>query len=132
MGSKSKLLGKDLSHFFGNFLQLDSAQKMRETSKQWIDVKIYENVFPKESGVTVFKNVNTGEIFWETIQFTEPWDTMPEQEKLESYLRRNDCGKWNDVFLWFCPNRCDLVKNDVFLNQLMFAIAENCADALTN
>ena len=63
-------------------MEPESAQKMRETSKQWSDVKIYENIFSKESEVAVFRNVNTEEILWETIKFTESWEPLLNQEKL--------------------------------------------------
>ena len=135
----------------GNFLEPESAQKMRETSKQWSDVKIYENIFPKESEVAVFKNLNTEEIMWETIKFTESWETMPKQDELGnkwnkymgqtiskclknfvhwvSYLCQNDSAKWKNVFVWFADNRYELknneVQNDALLKKLVLEIAAN-------
>jgi len=60
---------KDMLRFVGSFLNPYTSQKMRETSKQWSDVKIYENIFPDESEVVVFRIVDTfgpREILWET------------------------------------------------------------------
>jgi len=126
--SSIKLLRKDLLQFVGDFLEPDSAQKMRETSKQWSSVKIYENIFPNESEVALLRNVNTEEIIW-------VGDTMPNQEKLVSNLRRNDSEKWNDVFLWFAGNWSELMNkpnNKTFLKALMLAIAENVDVKLTD
>jgi hypothetical protein len=131
IATRSKLLKRDMLQFSGNFLKPDSAQKLRETSKQWSDVKIYENVFPKESMVAVLKKVNTEEILWETIQFTELWKRVPRKEELVSYLCRNDSAKWKDVFLWITENDDFLDKiisqNNPFLKKLMPAIAETVA-----
>jgi hypothetical protein len=80
-------LRKDILQSSGSFLQPDSAQKMRETDKQWSDVNIYENIFPNESNVAVFKNVHTQEILWETINFTASWTPMPKQVHLVWDLR---------------------------------------------
>jgi len=118
----------DLLQFFGDFLEPENEQKMRETSKQWSSVKIYKNIFPNESDVAVCRNLNTEEIIW-------VGETMPNQEKLVSHLRRNDSAKWNDVFVWFVDNSYELKHkstNKVFLKALMFAIAENIAVKFTN
>lgn len=124
--SSRKLLRNDLLQFFGNFLGLENEQKMRETSKQWRNVKIYENIFPNESKVAVLRNVNTEEIIWVPVG-----EKMPNQEELVSYLRRNNSAKWNDVFLWFNENRHELIDkqstNKLFLKTLVLAIAENVA-----
>jgi hypothetical protein len=129
--SSSKLLSNNLLQSVGRFLESDSAQKMRETSKQWSNVKIYENIFPTESEAAVFRvavlrNVNTEEIIWVPVG-----EKMPNQEELVSYLRRNNSAKWNDVFLWFNENRHELIDkqstNKLFLKTLVLAIAENVA-----
>merc|ERR1712098_737113 len=102
--------------------------KMKETSKQWSSVKIYENTFPNESEVAVFRNVNTEEIFL-------VGETMPNQKILVSHLRENDFAKWNGVFVWFAGNWFELMRNKskykLFLKTLMLAIAENVSVTLT-
>ena len=72
----------DVLQSYGSFLEPESAQKIKQTSKQWSDVNIYENIFPNESKVAVFRNANTEEILWETITFTKSWTPMPQQNKL--------------------------------------------------
>merc|ERR1712098_681531 len=126
--SKTKLLRKDLLQFFGDFLEPDSAQKMGETSKQWSSVQIYKNIFPNESKVAMFRNVNTEEIIW-------VGETMPNQEELVSHLCRNDLAKWKNLFLWFAENWRELRNESadkVFLKALMVAIAENVAVKFTD
>jgi len=129
--SSSKLLKKNMSQFLGSFLDPDSAQKMRETVKQWSNVKIYENIFifPNECEAQVFRNLNTGEILWETIKFTNLRKPIPQQEELVSHLRRNDAAKWNDVFVWLSNNRSNLIgnkcQNASFVKELMLTIAKN-------
>merc|ERR1712098_340499 len=115
--SSTKLFRKDLLQLFGDFLEPDSAQKMKETTKQWSNVKIYENIFPNESEVAVFRKLNTEEI-----------------QIYVSHLCRNDSTKWNDVFLWFAENRHKLNKstNKVFLKAVMLTIAENVDVTLTD
>jgi len=118
----------------GEFLEPDSAQKMKEMSKQCSSVKIYENIFPNESEVAVFRNLNTEEILWESIKFKNYGTRVMvkakrNQEELVSYLRRNDSAKWNEVFVWIAGNVYSLIyknkQNSVFLKELMSAIAEN-------
>jgi ankyrin repeat protein len=93
-----------------------------------LTVKVYENLFPNESDVAVFRNMNTEEIIW-------VGETLPNQEELMSHLRQNDSVKWNGVFLWFAAN-CFKLKNKStnkpFLKALMFAIAENVAVTFTD
>jgi len=110
--------------------------KMKETSKQWNNIKIYENLFPDETKLAAFrnlkteeiiwklfgKNVNTEEIIWEPIQF---WKTIPNQSELVSHLRRNDSEKWNDVFVWCVKNWHKLIENKSKFKALILAIAEN-------
>jgi hypothetical protein len=116
----------------GRFLLPENAQKMKETSNQWTDVKIYENIFPNDVEVAVFRDMNTEEILWETIIFTKFWKPIRNQEKLVSILRQNDAARWNDLFLWFLKNWGFLVKNfenkthkDAFLKEIMLATTEN-------
>lgn len=131
IASKSKLLKNDMSQFLGEFLQPESVQKMKQTSKQWSEIKIiYENIFPKKKGMVVFRNVNTEEIMWETIKFTKFWKPLRKHimKKLVSHLRRKDAAKWNSVFVWFVDNRNTLIQDkfriDQFLKTLIFTTAE--------
>lgn len=140
--SNSKLLSKDMSQFVGNFLKLNSAKKMKQISKQWSDVKIYENISPSEREVAVYRHVDTGEIMWKKSKCRKFgfWDIimcrttpLPNQEKLVSHLRRNDVAKWNDVFVWLAENDHELNKsqNASFLKELMLAVAQNVAVTFT-
>lgn len=156
--SSSKFLSKDVLQFVGNFLEPDSAQKMKKTSKQWRNVKIYENIFPNEYKVAVFRNVNTEEIIWRSIQFKKLrfWETeIPFQKELVSLLHGNYFPNWNYVFLWLVDNRFALPENYqnpqnvlllvenlyylpenpqnvLFLKKLMLTIAENVAVKFTD
>jgi hypothetical protein len=132
-GSNCKLLSKDMSQFFGSFLKIRSAQKMKATSKQWSSVTIYENVFPDDYEVAVFRKVNTEKILWETIQFKKLRKPLPRQKELVSHLRRKGVAKWNDVFLWLAENDDELntSQNAPFLKKLMLAVAENVPLTIT-
>lgn len=135
IASKSKLLKNDVQKFVGEFLQPDSEQRMKRTSKQWSDVKIYENIFPNDQKVAVFRNLSKEEIMWETIKFKEQWEPMQKQKELVSHLHQNDSSKWIDVFVWFAENlggmspMSGLIKNkfqyDALIKKLLLEIAEN-------
>lgn len=121
--------------FIFTFLKCDSAQKMKETSKQWRNVEIYGDIFPNECKMTVFRNLDTGKIIWEATKFDKSRvceSKIPDQETLARYLR---VAKWNDVFVWFAENRTTLIANKSkigpFLKKLMLATAENVPVTIT-
>lgn len=130
---ENKLLANNTSQLLGDFLDIDNVQKMRRSSKQWRNVKIYEKISPNYHELAVFRHVNTNETMWKSIKFKQPWywtfaDLAPRPRILATHLLRNDPAKWNDVFLWFVENVPfwgDKSQNVSFLKELMLAIAEN-------
>jgi hypothetical protein len=130
IASRNKLLNKDLLQFAGDFLRPESEQKMKQMNKQWNIVKIYENIFPNYYEVAVFRNVNRGEIVWETIKFKKLWKPLLQQKELMSHLCQNDSAKWYYVFVWLIENWIYIIENKfqndarALLKALMRTIAE--------
>lgn len=82
--------------------------------------------------MAVFKNVNTGKIKWDSIQFKRFRSTIiPNPQELASHLRRKHSTKWEKVFAWLAQNQYELVRNKsqigTFLKELMLAVATNVA-----
>lgn len=131
-----KLLGKDMLQIVGDYLDPESVQKMRRSSRQWRNVNVYENVAPNGHEMAVFKHKNTDEILWEASackNFSRT--TVPNQNKLVNALRQNDKKKWGAVFDWVVQNfyagghpygiRKSKDNVYIFLKRVMLAIAEN-------
>jgi hypothetical protein len=133
--SSSKLLGENMLQNVGYFLYSDSENKIKITSKQWTDVKIYENISPNVREMAVYKHIHVGKISWEETKCKklQSWETtMPNQELLVSQLRRKDAAKWFGVFAWLVEHVNDLnskkpVRTAKFLKELMLGIAGNFA-----
>jgi hypothetical protein len=103
-----KMINNDVAKMVGDYLNLETSSKMRMTDKNWSKLEIYEDVFPNESTVKIFRHTVTNEYIFSDPQELIPskkrsWYTdeiVPNKELLLASLQRVEEPNWNDVLEW--------------------------------
>lgn len=62
--SKKKLVPALAAHLVGELLGPTTLPKFKMIDTQWSKVKIFENFFPNEGHMNIFRNVQTGQFVW--------------------------------------------------------------------
>merc|ERR1712096_68899 len=100
------LLNADMVRFLGDYLEPESAHKMRRVSKQWNKVEIYENVSDHHRELAVFKHKNLGKILWKATEYKKPTifqkGMIQNKKELVTALREE---KWVDVVKWILSEK---------------------------
>lgn len=127
----SQIFSKNVAQLVGNYLEPQSASKMKLTNNFWTKIDVYEKYFPDDEFAFLVRHKETGQLMW-----NDPMDLICKKEYLLKNLIRNANGKWNALFGWLIMYRWrfdetwernyKMYKKSIsFAKSLMLVVSEN-------